>query len=389
MMKKIKYSLVSLLTLTAIQISAQDAAATSVQAAPAEPGVNPLFLSMGILTGVLLLVIIILASVLKTSVRTKVREAIQSKAAMLFLLMLPLGTAMAQTNTPAEKGSLYIDSPIGGLHPMAFYSLFVVLLLELFVILWLCLMILRIIVKKEAVSAAAAGQKTENSLSRFISRKIFGVKPVESDKDVMLDHDYDGIKELDNDLPPWWKYGFYMTIISSVVYLVGYHITNSFKLSNEEYAEQLSEGERMKQAYRNKMAMNIDETNAQFLSDAAAIEKGKSIFAKNCVTCHGEKAEGKVGPNLTDDYWIYGGSAGNVFKTVKFGTSKGMQAWKETMSPSDIQNVISFLHSIKGSNPPGALAPQGELYKGDAAVSNAADTTKNSVSDSSKSLEIK
>ena len=386
MMNKIKYGLTLSLSLLTMSVFAQ--ATEKATSEPASISSNPLFISMGVLTAVLLFVIVILAGVLKTSVKTKVREIVNSKALGLALLLLPSIGAFAQNDKPE---SLYVDTPIGGMHPMAFYSLFVVLLLELFVILWLCLMILRIIVKREAASAAAANEPAKKSaFSTFISRKIFGVKPVETDKDVLLDHDYDGIKELDNDLPPWWKYGFYLTIITGIIYLTGYHITGSFKLQAQEYETDVAEAEAAVNAYKAKMALNVDESNAVFLTDADKVAKGKDIFMKNCVACHGNAGEGKIGPNLTDEYWLYGGSAGDVFKTVKYGTNKGMQAWKESLSPVDMQNVISFIHTLKGTNPPNAKAAEGKPYaEGASSTANDSTTNKQTTTDSSKSLEVK
>ncbi len=389
MIKQVKKICLSLMAFSTLSVYAQDAApeaSKAVENASNSIASNPLFLSMSILTGVLLFVIIILSAVLRTSIKTKVREILSAKSVQAIVLaVLLFGSQSAFAQAAETKESMYVDTPIGGMHPLAFYSLFVVLLLELFVILWLCLLILRIIVKNEAASAAAHNVAHESSnFSKFISRKIFGVKPVETDKDVMLDHNYDGIKELDNDLPPWWKYGFYLTIVTGVIYLVGYHITGSFKLSGEEYTSEVAEADAKIAEYRNKMALNVDETNAVFLTESDKIAKGQTIFKEKCVACHGNNGEGTIGPNLTDNYWLYGGKPGDVFKTVKNGTNKGMQAWKESLSPVDIQNVISYVHSLQGSNPANAKAPQGDLFE---EVASAADSTVKT--DSTKVIEVK
>lgn len=396
MIRKIKSVSLVVATMMAMNSYAQDAATAAVAAtekAPESIGSNPLFLSMAILTGVLLLVIFILSAVLRTSVKTRVREVISSRSVQAIVVLLMLASSQSAFAQAAEKTaeSMYIDTPIGNMHPMAFYSLFGVLIVELFVILWLCLVILRIIVKKEEVSASAANEvKSSSAFSTFISRKIFGVKPVGTDKDVLLDHDYDGIKELDNDLPPWWKYGFYLTIISSVIYMIGYHITGSFKLSAEEYTTEVAEAEAKEAAYRAKMAMNVDETNAVFLSDADKIAIGKDIFLKNCVACHGDKGQGIIGPNLTDNHWLYGNKPGDLYKIVKNGTNKGMKPWKDDISAVNIQNVISYIHTLKGSNPSGAKAPEGDLYEDEGAAPAASDSTAaKAVEDSVKSIEVK
>lgn len=393
MINLVKKISIGSLFLTGVNAYAQDAAAalaTTAEKAPEASSSNPLFISMGVLTGVLLFVIVILSAVLRTSVKTKVREVLSAKniqavVAALFIFGAQSSFAQAAAET---KESMYVDTAIGGMHPLAFYSLFIVLLLELFVILWLCLMILRIIVKREAASAVANNEKpAQSSFSLFISRKIFGVKPVESDKDVMLDHDYDGIRELDNDLPPWWKYGFYFTIISGVIYLIGYHVTGSFKSSQEEYNTEIAEAEASVAAYRNKMALNVDETNAVFATESDKIAKGGEIFVKNCVVCHGDKGQGGIGPNFADNYWIYGGKPGDLFKTVKNGTTKGMKSWKDELSPVDIQNVISYIHTFKGTNPPNAKAPEGNLFEETAGA--AIDSAATAIVDSTKNIEVK
>jgi len=388
-----KISIFSLF-MSGVGVYAQDAAAVATavaEKAPEASSTNPLFISMAVLTSVLLFVIVILSAVLRTSVKTKIRDIINAKSvqtviAAIFIFGAQNTFAQAATEV---KESMYVDTPIGGMHPMAFYSLFIVLLLELFVILWLCLMILRIIVKREAVSAVANNEKpAQSSFSLFISRKVFGVKPVETDKDVMLDHDYDGIKELDNDLPPWWKYGFYFTIISGLVYLVGYHVTGSFKSSEEEYTTEMAEAEASVAAYRNKMALNVDETNAVFATESDKLAKGGEIFVKNCLVCHGEKGQGGIGPNFADNYWIYGGKPGDLFKTVRDGTTKGMKSWKDELSPVDIQNVISYIHTFKGTNPANAKAAEGVLFE-ESTDTVGSDSTSVTKADSTTNIEVK
>ena len=349
---------------------------------------NPLFIAMGVLASVLLIVIMILSGVLRTAVKTKIREIVSNKTAKILAATIFISASSnAFAQTPAAVESIYEATPIAGMHPLGFYSLFVVLLLELFVILWLCLVILRIIVKREAVASKSASEtiKKESFIANFVSRKLLGVKPVESDKDVMLDHDYDGIKELDNDLPPWWKYGFYLTIVSGIIYLISYHVTHNSKSSLEEYEYEMAEAEKSVNAYRATQASNVDETNASFTSDAGKLDAGKATFVKNCVVCHGPEGQGLVGPNFTDKYWVYGNKAGDLFKIVKNGTNKGMKSWKDELSPVDIQNVISYIHTLQGTNPANPKAPDGVLVEEE--ISAAADSS--SVKDSVKIIEIK
>lgn len=352
---------------------------------------NTLFVAMSSLAVVLMFVIWILAGVLKTTVRMKVTEAMKNKQSILLLLILPFSSLNAQE---AVQPDLFTSTPIGGMHPAMFYTLFGVLLLEILVVLWLCLLILRMLSKAEVksvgnVETAKVALNEPAAWQKFISRKILGVKPVESDSDVMLDHEYDGIRELDNDLPPWWKYGFYMTIISAVVYLIGFHLTGSFKLSEEEYLAEIETAEIAIAEYKANQAINIDESNAAFLDDDSKIAEGKILFEKTCATCHLASGGGQIGPNLTDEYWLYGNKPGDLFRTVSDGTSKGMSPWKSTYNPVQIQNIISYVRTLQGTKPENAKKPEGELMKYEAENNMTADSLSQNQTDTVVSLEVK
>jgi cytochrome c oxidase cbb3-type subunit III len=200
-------------------------------------------------------------------------------------------------------------------------------------------------------------EKIKKSLTREVS--------VENEEEIMFHHEYDGIRELDNSLPPWWVYMFYISIISGVIYFIHYHVTQTGDLQAAEYQTEIREAETQIAAFMKSQANSIDENNVALLTDKNRIKNGEDLFIKNCIACHGKAGEGAtVGPNLTDEYWLHGGGIKNVFKTIKYGvTDKGMISWKQDLSPSQIQDVASFIISIKGSNPANAKAPQGELYK--------------------------
>ena len=196
-----------------------------------------------------------------------------------------------------------------------------------------------------------------------LDRRLF-TKAVAIDKeqDVLLDHDYDGIKELDNALPPWWKYGFYITVVVAVFYMLRLHVWNTGPTPEQEYNREMKVAAAQIEEYRMKSNDMVDEKTVT-MADAAGIAEGKKIYQVNCFACHGMNGEGGVGPNLTDDYWIHGGSINDVFKTIKFGVpDKGMQAWEKSYSPSQIKNISSYIKSIMGSRPANAKPPQGELY---------------------------
>lgn len=203
------------------------------------------------------------------------------------------------------------------------------------------------------------------NLSPFFSnirQRLTASVPVEKEKDVLLDHDYDGITELDNQLPPWWKFLFYFTIVFAVVYMLYFHVFNIGNLQEEEYAAEVKQFE-IQQTALQKTSVMINENTVTILTDAGSLFSGKEIFTKNCAACHGNYGEGLVGPNLTDDYWINGGSIKDIFRTIRDGVpEKGMISWKSQLNPKQMQEVGSYIKSLYGTNPPNAKPPQGEKY---------------------------
>ncbi len=187
--------------------------------------------------------------------------------------------------------------------------------------------------------------------------------PVEKEEDIMFDHAYDGIRELDNKLPPWWVAMFYITIAFAVVYFGYFHISGYGKGSREIYAQEMEDAKEAVAAYLASQAEQIDETNVMALTDESALSLGKSIYTANCVACHGVYGEGGVGPNFTDQYWLHGGDIKDLFKTIKYGVpEKGMISWKSQLRAGDMQKVASYILTFQGTNPPNPKEPQGELY---------------------------
>jgi cytochrome c oxidase cbb3-type subunit 3 len=218
-------------------------------------------------------------------------------------------------------------------------------------------------------------------------KKMMGLltksEPMESEDTVMLDHDYDGIKELDNTLPPWWVYLFYATIIFAGIYLVRFEIMGAdnqeMELKKEMADAKIAVAEYMKTA-----PDLMDEKTVTLLTEPADLAAGKAIFTANCVACHRADGGGQIGPNLTDDQWILGGGIKNVFHTLNNGgrDGKGMISWKGTLKPKEMQLVASYVLSLKGSNPKDPKAAEGEIWVDDtkpaAAVAEVtkADTTQ-------------
>ena len=219
-------------------------------------------------------------------------------------------------------------------------------------------------VEEEAVEESVTESIWTGSLS--------GAVAIEEEQDILLDHEYDGIMELDNKLPPWWLYMFYFTIAFGVVYVGYYHFSDG-PSQLEEYKAEMALAEEQKAAFLASAANNIDESNVELLADASALANGKEKFETLCVACHAASGGSTqnppgVGPNLTDEYWLHGGGIKNVFKTIKYGVpAKGMIAWESQLSPKQMQEVASYILSLQGTNPPNAKEPQGELWTGDGA----------------------
>lgn len=216
-------------------------------------------------------------------------------------------------------------------------------------------------------------------------------------KDELLDHDYDGIKEMDNELPRWWLYLFYFTIVWSLLYMIYFHMFDIGYLQEDEYLAEMnpsyvriSEADSKvlgfipeyhspfhkpsremtprlaalssKDVKRVFMTAETDNTTYLAISDPAGLSDGKEAFLKNCAQCHGNFGEGGVGPNMTDDYWLHGADISSIVKSVKYGyPSKGMISWLGTFKEEDIIKTSSYIQTLRGTNPPNARAPQGDL----------------------------
>ncbi|SHH04848.1 cytochrome c oxidase cbb3-type subunit 3 [Flavobacterium micromati] len=184
-----------------------------------------------------------------------------------------------------------------------------------------------------------------------------------SEDQLLLDHDYDGIKELDNNLPPWWVYLFYASIVFGVVYMVRFEILGAdnqeMELKKEIAQAKIEVAEYMKTA-----PDMMDEKTVTLLTEAGDLATGKEIFNTNCAACHRTDGGGQIGPNLTDNQWILGGGIKNIFHTLVNGgrDGKGMISWKGTLKPKEMQKVASYVISLNGTNPPDAKAPEGEVY---------------------------
>jgi len=178
-------------------------------------------------------------------------------------------------------------------------------------------------------------------------------------------HEYDGIKELDNPLPPWLKYLFYVTIVFSVSYLVLLFVFEDDDIvQKKEYRKEV-----MAARAKSDVAATEEATKtaaAAPMSEEQILAAGKAIYDKTCLVCHGKLGEGLVGPNFTDEYWIHGGKPEDLLKVINEGViEKGMISYKSQLNKTQINNVIAYILSLQGTNPPNQKAPEGVKFVND------------------------
>jgi cytochrome c oxidase cbb3-type subunit III len=281
-------------------------------------------------------------------------------------------SAMSQTAEPAAESSFLNDAML------PFYIAAVAVSLLLILVLVVALYVIRVVnlMTDEAArnNALKFGKAYAPKISwwKVFVQKMNASVPVAQEKEIELEHAYDGIRELDNHLPPWWKWLFYGSIVWGVGYYILFHVTDTLPGSLEEYEYELALAEeQVKQYQASQPKAVVDENTLVYTTDAAFIENGKSVFVNNnCAGCHRNDGGGNtIGPNLTDEYWLHGGNIKNIFLTIKNGVvEKGMPAWGKAMSAQDVRDVTFFVMSLQGTNPPDAKAPQGELIKQDVQI---------------------
>jgi cytochrome c oxidase cbb3-type subunit 3 len=353
--------LIPALMLLPIRSFAEGAAAT-------KPTVyNPLLIALVSLAVIFVFAIGMLSIVLKQlafAYHDKQRKEKAGKAIKTTLLLLaflaPAMQVMAQDAAPGEVAATVSSPYISGIPVTDFYFIIGLLAFEALIMLVLLfhisalVKVLRGIPEKAHVPAQVLGKKLLKLLNKSVA--------VEEESSILLDHDYDGIQELDNDLPPWWKYGFVLTVIVAFIY-VGYYHAAGGPSQVEEYHAAVAKGEEEKAAYLAKSANNVDENTVTVITDAGELAGAENIFQTACAACHAKDGGGTVGPNLTDDYWLHGGSIKDIFKTVKYGwPDKGMKSWKDDYSPKQIAAITSYVKSLKGKPTLAPKAAQGDLF---------------------------
>jgi len=316
---------------------------------------------LGLMIGFILLLLIIIQALAKSiegvakSQTPKQKNSAKTAKAITTFLMLGASSQLSASPNTSETSPFVMSNEL--------FWLLLSLIVFLSIVVGLLFRSLLTLIKLSR-GEEHEEEEVEVESSVFKSIGLTDNVPIEEEETVMMDHEYDGIRELDNNLPPWWKYMFYATILFAIVYLIRFHITGDGKLSHEEYAAEIEAAEAQKAEFMANTEDLVTEDNVELLIDESELAKGEAIYKGNCATCHGQLGEGGAGPNLTDAYWIHGGGISKVFSTIKYGVpEKGMIAWQTQFSPTQMQEVASYVISLQGSNPPNAKDPEGELYE--------------------------
>lgn len=344
----------------------------------------------------LLFVIIALGYAIKASLQIKAKQFAKRNQVpkTLGLLFLCLGLIAAQPvfaadaavkevveEAPGFWGNLFNTAPNDMLITI------LVILVELMVIFVLVRVQIKLLKEKvvEVPKVVSAGF----SWARLLE-KLGANKATDDVAGLDLNHEYDGIRELDNNIPKWWQLSFAGTVVIGIIYIFRMFVTGSLP----DQVTELQEDQRVAAIkiaeYLKKSANNVDE-NSVVMLDAGGIAQGKELFSKNCVACHGGSGEGTIGPNLTDEYWLHKGGIKDVFYSIKYGwPEKGMKSWQSDFSPAQIAQLASYVKSLAGSNPPNAKEKEGELHSEEATAeqkeSNAAEGTPVATAEAAKAI---
>lgn len=235
------------------------------------------------------------------------------------------------------------------------------------------------------VPAGAAAVASGPGWSARVLAKLTRQVKQEDEQKIEMRHAYDGIRELDNVLPPWWLWLFYGTVVWGVVYVLNVHVFNIWPDSRGQYQAEMAQAKADVEAYLATQTNTVDENTVTYSDDPALLAQGRGLFTANCTACHGADAAGSensVGPNLTDPFWLHGGGVKNVFHTIKYGVpEKGMIAWKAQLQPAEIRALACYILAAKGSGTATQKAPQGELWNAEPQVADSAAVAGGGASD--------
>lgn len=286
---------------------------------------------------------------------------IRKGSAMLLLVILVAVPVVIFANNMSGADA---SGMIAGISATSFYVLMSIVLLQIIIIFLLLMMFKNFSQLRRPVSLEVLEQeearKKRTWFERINKTRSFDE---ETEQAIALNHDYDGIVELDNPSPPWWNWFFILSVVYAVVYLWVLHVSKSVPMQIERLEIAYEKAEVAKQAYIEKMGAALDENSVVYLDSEADLSAGKQIFADVCAACHGPQGQGGVGANLIDDYWLHGGSIKDIFSLIKYGAlEKGMPSWQDQYSPLQIAQVTSYIVSIRGSDVESGKEPEGTLY---------------------------
>ena len=326
------------------------------------PYQDPIFYGLIFVAAMLLIYILQLQGVLKAvAKKAKLDKQKQSRQwpTTILIILIYFGFSNSASAATGDQMLKFLHNGFGN---TPFNAMFTLIAIELCVVLYYNRMIKYLTTDFVGLKEGAPEALPERVRPSFWIKFHQSVE-IKDEAAILTDHDYDGIRELDNALPPWWKYGFYLTIVWGLGYMVYYHAGGNGPSSLQEYQTELADAEKQMEEYRLNAKNLVDETSVALLTGSEDLKVGSALFASNCVSCHGANAEGKIGPNLTDQYWKHGGDIKSLFKTVKIGvTGTGMKSWKNDLSAMQMAQVTSYILSLQGTNPTNPKAPEGPLY---------------------------
>jgi cytochrome c oxidase cbb3-type subunit 3 len=316
------------------------------------------------LTVILVVVIIVLSGSIIVFVKSdyfKQKVAEKSNTTMIAII-LTVGALFSSFNASAltfiRAGEGEKDGPWLLVENMDLIGLLTINIVLMFVVVYLRSLFNQMVAMTKKEAELAAEQPVVAETFTKINAILTDAVPIEEEYKILMDHEYDGIQELDNNLPPWWVWGFVACIIFAFVYIINYHVLGVSDLQIEAYEKEMDKAQKDIDAYLSKMAMNVDETNATLMTEKSDLAAGKTIFDNNCTICHKSKGEGDVGPNLTDKNWVYGFDIKDVFLSIKKGRPAGMPEHASKLNPVQIQQVSSYVLSLpetKGKEPQGDI----------------------------------
>ena len=316
------------------------------------------------LTVILVVVIIVLSGSIIVFVKSdyfKQKVAEKSNTAIIAII-LTVGALFSSFNASAltfiRAGEGEKDGPWLLVENMDLYGLLTINIVLLFVVVYLRNLFNQMVAMTKKEAELTAEQPILAETFTKINAILTDAVPIEEEYKILLDHEYDGIQELDNNLPPWWVWGFVACIIFAFVYLINYHVLGVSDLQIKAYEKEMDQAQKEIDAYLSIMAMNVDETNATLMTEKSDLATGKTIFDNNCTICHKSKGEGDVGPNLTDKMWVYGYDVKDIFYSVKKGRPAGMPEHASKLNPIQIQQVSSYVLSLpetKGKDAQGTI----------------------------------